>query len=73
MNGKDRELREQALRLPTNQRIDLAAVLLDSVEGEPEPGAEEAWLEEVRRRAHQLDAGEATALPIEELFRNLAD
>lgn len=73
MTPSERKLRDEALRLTPTQRMDLAAALLESVEGEPDAGVLEAWLDEVRRRAQELESGEVAALPIEELFRHMTD
>lgn len=52
------QLREQALQLPIHERAALAAELLASLDGEPEPDVEAAWAEEVERRARRLLSGE---------------
>lgn len=39
----------------------------------PDPDVEAAWLEEVRRRGEEIDAGEVELLPADEVFRKLGD
>ncbi len=60
-----------ALVLPPEQRLTLARRLLDSVDLEPEPGAEAAWRAEIARRIARLDAGEAKTIPAGEVFARL--
>ena len=64
-------LSQDALVLPTDQRLLLARRLLDSVELEPEPGAEAAWQAEMARRIERFDAGESQSIPAGEVFARL--
>jgi putative addiction module component (TIGR02574 family) len=65
------ELSQQALGLPAEQRLELARHLLDSVDLEPEPGAEIAWEAEIAHRIERFDAGESKPLPAAEVFDRL--
>ena len=52
----------EALSLPEEERADLVAELLVSLEGPPEDdetAAEQAWADELERRARRVLAGEA--------------
>src|SRR5713226_6827083 len=51
---------EDVLALPDDQRAELAVRLLQSLEREGDPDAEEAWAAEIERRCAALDAGETT-------------
>ena len=64
-------LSQKALVLPPDQRLKLARRLLDSVELEPEPGAETAWEAEIARRIERLDAGASEPIPANEVFARL--
>lgn len=64
-------LSNEALVLPPDQRLTLARRLLDSVDLEPEPGAEAAWRAEIARRIARLDAGQAQTIPAGEVFARL--
>jgi len=46
------------LSLPEDQRAELAARLLESLDREVDPDAEEAWATEIERRCAAVDAGE---------------
>jgi len=61
----------EALVLPPDQRLVLARRLLDSVELEPEPGAEAAWQAEIARRIERLDSGDSRPIPADEVFARL--
>ena len=64
-------LSQDALVLPPDQRLTLARRLLDSVDLEPEPGAEAAWQAEIARRIERFDAGESQPIPAGEVFARL--
>ena len=52
-----------ALRLSTSERTDLAAALLASLDGEPEDEVEAAWAAEIERRARSVRSGRARGRP----------
>jgi putative addiction module component (TIGR02574 family) len=53
-------LLDEALRLPGDERAELAATLIESLEGEADDlDVEAAWVEEIERRCAALDSGEA--------------
>jgi putative addiction module component (TIGR02574 family) len=66
-------LSQDALVLPPDQRLLLARRLLDSVDLEPEPGAEAAWEAESARRIARFDAGESKPIAASEVFARLRD
>lgn len=47
------------LALPVRDRARAACALLGSLRGQPDPQAEEAWSRELKRRAAEIDRGEA--------------
>jgi len=56
------QVRELALGLSLQERAQLARELIDSLEPDtPDPGVEEAWIEEIDARAEALERGEAKA------------
>jgi putative addiction module component (TIGR02574 family) len=62
---------KDAMVLPPEQRLALARQLLESVELEPEPGAEAAWETEIAQRMERFRAGESKAIPASEVFAKL--
>ena len=60
-----------ALILPPDQRLALARQLLESVDLEPEPGAEAAWEAEIVRRIARFKSGESKPIPAGEVFARL--
>lgn len=65
MTDRSRALLEEARRLPANERADLAAELLATLDGEPEPDVEAAWAAEIERRARRVLRGESAGEPWE--------
>lgn len=47
----------EALRLDVKARAEIASELLASLDGPPDPGAEQAWAAEIERRVKALEAG----------------
>jgi putative addiction module component (TIGR02574 family) len=56
----------EILLLPAEERAKLALELLRSLDGAPEPGAEEAWDVEIDRRAAEVVAGTADTITLDE-------
>jgi hypothetical protein len=57
MNAAVSDLLEQARQLPVSQRAELAAEILSTMDGEPDPGADRAWVIEIARRAKRAVDG----------------
>ena len=57
------ELLHDALELSADDRAELAAELLASLDGPPDPGASAAWTDEIRRRVDRALAGDAKGTP----------
>jgi hypothetical protein len=45
--------------------------LLEELDGPPDAGAEQAWLDEIQRRSRELDAGLVETIPAEKVFADL--
>jgi len=56
-----------ALRLDDNARAALAAELLASLDGPPDPDAESAWNTEIERRIEAIEAGTIQLEPWEQV------
>ena len=72
-----KDLFREAAELSDGDRAQLAALLLESLEGEPDEGVEAAWAEEIERRVREIENGDAKTIPWEEvrskLFARLND
>lgn len=66
-------LYQEALKLPEDERFLLANRLLETVEGEREPGYEEAWAAEISRRIEEVENGTAETLSWEEVRAKLRE
>ncbi|HYG64032.1 MAG TPA: addiction module protein [Thermoanaerobaculia bacterium] len=71
MKSLRHHLLEQALQLPLDERAELASEILASLDGEPEPGAEEAWAREIERRAARVLSGESEGIPWEDVRQRI--
>jgi putative addiction module component (TIGR02574 family) len=58
---------EEALSLPEEERAEIAGLLLESLEPEPEADIETAWRREVAARMAAREAGGAETTPWEEV------
>ena len=65
------ELYEKAAQLPADDRAELAGLLLESIEDEPEEGVEEAWAAEIERRMADYRAGRVKTIPWTEVRARL--
>ena len=59
------ELFRKALALDASDRTELVGLLIDGLDPETEQGAEAAWLQEIDRRAQELDSGTVQTIPWE--------
>lgn len=57
MTGKASQVLQEALELPTNERAEIAAELMASLDGESDADVEQAWAIEIQRRAERAAAG----------------
>ena len=53
------------LRLPAQERARLALELIRSLDGEPEPGAAQAWDGEIERRGAEIDRDAADTMTLD--------
>ncbi len=71
MSRNVEELFREAAELPESERAELAGLLLESIEAEPDEGVEAAWAEEIERRVRQIETGEVKTIPWEEVRAKL--
>jgi len=65
------QILQDALALPDDQRAELAMRLLQSLDREIDPDAEEAWAAEIEHRCAALDAGETVAADWHDVRRRI--
>jgi hypothetical protein len=68
MSPKAAELLEQARQLTADERRELAIELLEAAS---DPAIEQAWIEEVRRRATEVDSGQVETVPHHEAWQHI--
>jgi putative addiction module component (TIGR02574 family) len=73
MRTEPAELLRDALSLPVEARAALVDSLIESLEVEVDPKAEEAWREEIHRRLQQIDNGAVRLIPWDDARRKLRD
>jgi putative addiction module component (TIGR02574 family) len=66
------ELLQKALTLSDEERAELAASLIDSLEPIVDPGAESEWNREIGQRIENLDAGKAKTVHWEDVQSRIA-
>jgi len=67
------EIFREAAELPEQDRAALAGLLIESLEGDPDPDVEAAWAAEIERRVAELDAGTVQTVPWQEVRQRLLD
>ena len=73
MSGTFLRLWKEASELSEKDRADLAGLLIESLEGEPDEDVEAAWAAEIQRRVAELDRGVVKGIPWEEVRQRLID
>jgi putative addiction module component (TIGR02574 family) len=71
MGKATKKLLHEALMLPTDERAELAAELIASLDGPADTGVEVAWAAEIERRAAKVLSGESEGAPWEEVRRRI--
>jgi putative addiction module component (TIGR02574 family) len=61
----------EVLELPEPARAELAAQILESLDGPPDTDVDEAWAFEIERRCAAVDSGEAATSDWTELRRRV--
>ena len=63
MTQRSLEILEKALVLTEEERADIVASLVESLDPPVDADAESVWQQEIARRATQLDSGKAKTIP----------
>jgi putative addiction module component (TIGR02574 family) len=64
---------QELLKLPTEERIRIAQLLLESVESDVDPDVEAAWSAEIRRRVQSVEDGTAVLVEWGEAKRRVRE
>lgn len=64
---------KEAAELSDEDRATLAGLLIESLEGDPDPDVEAAWAAEIEKRVAELDAGTVESIPWEQVRQRLLD
>ncbi len=65
------ELEEKVRSLSQTDKAALIRVLIGELDGPPEPGVEQAWIAEAKRRHQELLDGRVKGVPGEQVFENI--
>ena len=71
MSPKSAELFKQALELSVEERADLAAQILESLDSSDDPSVQAAWQAEIERRMADIDSGAVKPISLDEFQRRL--
>ena len=73
MSPTTEQLLASALTLSESERLELAGALLAASDPPPPEPVGDAWVDELRRRSTQIDAGEVTLSSWSEVKRRVRD
>lgn len=71
MTKSTEQVLEDAMRLDSDERATLAALLIESLEEGPDEGVDEAWAAEIQRRIADLDSSAVLTVPWNEVRARL--
>ena len=73
MNTQAEQILQSALSLDPDDRIEIAESLLLSLDEKRAAEVEKIWAEEIQRRIDQIDRGEVTLIPADEVMREMRE
>jgi putative addiction module component (TIGR02574 family) len=71
MTPRATDLLAELIQLPEGDRGELAARLLESLDGDPDPDADAAWADEIKARLEDVRSGRVTPVPWDEARRQI--
>ena len=71
MTANAERLKSELAALTPEDRAELARFLVQSLDEQAEQGVEAAWDKELQRRAQEIESGQATGEPAENVVREL--
>jgi len=63
-----KEIENSALKLDEKHRAELAKRLLLSLEDQIDEDIEQAWIDEINRRSKEVESGQVTLIPAEQVI-----
>jgi putative addiction module component (TIGR02574 family) len=73
MGTQAEDVLRTALSLGKNDRAEIAASLIASLDSQKDEDVEAAWAEEVKRRIEQIDKGEVQLIPADDVLRSMRE
>jgi len=67
------EIEEKIRALSQSDKAALIRLLIDELDGPPDPDIEKAWVAEAKRRHQELLDGRVKGIPGEQVFANVRD
>jgi putative addiction module component (TIGR02574 family) len=64
---------QTALTLPPNERAEIAASLIESLDDKAASDIDAAWADEIRRRIESIDRNEVQLIPVDEVMRSMRE
>lgn len=71
MSSAAHKILQDVLSLPEDERAEIAARLIESLDAAPDAGVDEAWADEIERRCAELDSGQAVTSDWEHVRRRI--
>jgi putative addiction module component (TIGR02574 family) len=67
MNAHASQILQIALKLKEKERAEIAAILMQSLDEDADPFAEEEWNAEIQKRLNEIDSGKVKMLSRQEI------
>lgn len=64
-------IQDQIRQLSLAEKEEVLCALLEELDGPPDLDVDAAWLEEIERRAQEIDSGKVQCIPADEFFRRI--
>ena len=71
MNATLEQLKEAVSMLPTEERIDMARFIADSLKDELDQSILDEWLDLAEKRMADVEAGKVVGIPADEFLRSI--
>lgn len=73
MDTQANHILRTALSLDPNDRAEIAASLIQSLDPQQDEDVEVAWADEIRRRIESIDKGQVQLIPSDEVMRSMRE